>query len=260
MITMGKKTKTFQSEPEPAETVYDSSQALDRYAHRGLWYVESYLGHKYLSGSGKILDVACAGGRTAIPLADYGDFDIIGFDISFNQVRAALKTARTNNKKCAFLLCDMTNIAMSSGSIDYVLITYTSLGAITTVEDRHSVLKEVVRVLKPEGLAFISVWNILWPGKGGLEYAKWFVLWLMRLSKHYQHGKGNRVCREEGGNILWHYFFPWEAKSLFKKNGMDILEIVPYFGSWENHHTIKKNYWSLLFSQGLFFVLKKSRI
>jgi ubiquinone/menaquinone biosynthesis C-methylase UbiE len=219
--------------------------------------MEKYLFDHYLSRSGIILDIACAAGRMAIPLSSYTKSAVIGFDISFNQVREALHAARQTGANCFFFQSDMAVMALANQSIDYVFITYSSLGVLTTREERESAIKEIARVLKSDGVAFICLWNRLWPGRWGIAWAKWIVLYVLRVLKHNPHGLGNRVCWEEGGYVLCHYFTPWEARSLFEKFGFDLLTVVPFAGSWDKNRVLNNTWWTRSFGEGLYFVLTK---
>lgn len=251
------KLKIHQPKTKPSRSVYDKPATVAVYSHYRFWAVEHYLCNLYLNQPGKILDVACAAGRVSIPLAANYGFQVIGFDISGNQVKAANQKARKDKLSCYFFQSDMTSMALAGRTMDYILITYSSLGACITLEARQIALKEIARVLKSNGVAFISVWNRLWPGRFGLAWIKWIWLGLLRVFRLNPHAQGNQACWEQGEHVLWHYFWPWEARNLFKKMGFDILDIIPYSGSWHKNRMLNKNWLSKLFGQGLFFVLVK---
>jgi SAM-dependent methyltransferase len=249
--------RTYWCMPSETRQVYDDPEAVCRYSHRFLWPVEQHLCSTYLLRPGKLLDIGCAAGRMSIPLGQKGNFEVVGLDISFNQVKEASEAAGCSQVNCSFFQGDMRTLALCERTVDYVFITYTSIGALTLPEDRERCAREVSRVLKPDGIAFISVWNRLWPGRWGSSWAKWVVLWLLRVVRANGHGRGNRVCWEAGGYVLWHYFFFGEARSLFRKAGLDVLAVVPFEGSWTDNHVCGNSWWSRHFSEGLYFVLSR---
>jgi SAM-dependent methyltransferase len=221
--------------------------------------VEKKLFDWYISASGTILDVACAAGRVAIPLASCYGLQVIGFDISLNQVRAAAESGRMAQGKSSFLQSDMRAIGLFRQTVDYIFVGYTSLGALHERRDREKAVSEFARVLKPRGIGFVSVWNRLWPGFLGVNWLKWMALWFLRMFRRTPYGPGNRVCWEEGGYVLWHYFWPWEAESLFKQFGFQVLAIIPFGGAWHNNRVISDKWWSRWFGEGLYFVLVKEK-
>lgn len=245
--------------PDPSHALYDKLEAVRWYSRRGLWPIEQYVLDSYLRCPGTILDVACAAGRTAIPLSLNTKYRVIGFDISFNQVRQASQAAREAGLNCFFFQSDMTMMGLASQSVDYVIITYGSVGVFPTTEERESVLKEVSRVLKPNGVAFISIANHLWPGRWGIAWMKWVVLSILRTLKRNPHASGNRVIWEEGGYLLCHYFWPWEAECLFKKFGFHVLAVIPFSGAWDKNRLISNTWWSRWFGEGLYFVLDRGK-
>lgn len=249
--------RVYKRKPKNCQQVYDTPEAVRSYSCRGFWPVEQYLFDCYLSHPGTVLDIACAAGRISIPLAAHGEFRVIGFDISFNQVKEAAIATQDAKIGCYFMQCDMKSIALAKESVDYIFIAYTSLGALYELSDRERAVIEIARVLKPDGVAFISIWNRLWPGRWGIEWVKWIVFWLLRVLKRNPHASGNRVCWEEGGYVLWHYFWPWEAKSLFKKFGLHISAVIRFTGAWDKNRIISNTWWSRWFGEGLYFVLAK---
>ena len=253
------ETRTYRTPPADARLVYDDPETVRRYSHRSLWPVEQYLCDEYLRPPARLLDIGCAAGRMSIPLGGRDGFRVIGFDISFNQVKEAVDAADCAQADCSFFQGDMRALGLADRSVDYAFITYTSIGALTSPGDRSQCVREVARVLKPAGTAFISVWNRFWPGRFGSSWAKWLTLWLLRAVRRNPHGPGNRVCWEAGGYVLWHYFSFSEARSLFEEAGFNVLGLVPFEGAWADNRLRTNRWWSRHLSEGLYFVLRKGR-
>ncbi len=117
------------------------------------------------------LDAGCGGGRFVIAMGKLGAKKVYGIDISGDAVAAGRERAKERG---------LTNVEFQKGSVlalplsdalfDYVVCS----GVIHHTPDPYKGFQELVRVLKPGGKLFLSVY-----GKGGL---KWFVNDIFRYS------------------------------------------------------------------------------
>jgi ubiquinone/menaquinone biosynthesis C-methylase UbiE len=108
------------------------------------------------------LDAGCGGGRFVVALARLGAKKVYGIDISSASVEAACRRANDRG---------LTNTEIIEGSVlalpfpdnffDYVVCS----GVIHHTHEPYRAFRELVRVLKPGGKLFLSVY-----GKGGLEW------------------------------------------------------------------------------------------
>lgn len=110
----------------------------------------------------KCLDAGCGGGRFMVALARLGARDVKGIDIS----TTAVSLANERLKKRGLLRAEARTasvlaIPFPDHSFDYVI----SSGVIHHTPDPKGAFKELVRVLRPGGKLFLSVY-----GKGGLEW------------------------------------------------------------------------------------------
>lgn len=109
------------------------------------------------------LDAGCGGGRFVVALAELGAKEVVGVDISQEAVKAANERFSKRNLKCARAIeASVLQIPFSDNYFDYVVCS----GVIHHTPDPYRGFLELVRVLKPNGKLFLSVY-----GKGGL---KWF--------------------------------------------------------------------------------------
>jgi demethylmenaquinone methyltransferase/2-methoxy-6-polyprenyl-1,4-benzoquinol methylase len=101
------------------------------------------------SGS-KILDVATGTGKQAFAFAKKG-YDVIGIDLS----EAMLKIANRKNKyaNVKFEVADATNLPFKNNSFDVLCVSFALHDMPLNI--REKVLKEMVRVTKPEGMIVI---------------------------------------------------------------------------------------------------------
>ncbi len=109
------------------------------------------------------LDAGCGGGRFVVALAQLGAKEVKGIDISAEAVEAT--NARIQERglsQASAQQASVLQIPFADASFDYVV----SSGVIHHTPDPKTGFQELVRVLKPGGKLFLSVY-----GKGGL---KWF--------------------------------------------------------------------------------------
>lgn len=110
------------------------------------------------------LDAGCGGGRFLVALAKLGAKEVQGIDISKEAVLAANQRLASRGLTAGRAQVDsVLEIPFSNHYFDYVLCS----GVIHHTPNPGKGFKELVRVLKPGGKIFLSVY-----GKWGL---KWFV-------------------------------------------------------------------------------------
>lgn len=113
-----------------------------------------------LDKSWNILDLACGYGRYTIPLAEMG-FRISGIDITPDFIQNASEAANLKGLSVDFRVGDMRNLPYQDESFDAVLCMWNSFSEMTTLKDQQLSIREMGRVLKPEGMALIEVRNHL---------------------------------------------------------------------------------------------------
>jgi ubiquinone/menaquinone biosynthesis C-methylase UbiE len=108
----------------------------------------------------KILDLGCGGGRTTVPLFKMG-FKVTGVDISKNLIK------QLNKKFPEIDACvgDAANLKFQKNSFDIVLFSHSGIDCLYPKEKRIKCLKEIYRVLKPQGFFIFSSHTIALPLK-----------------------------------------------------------------------------------------------
>jgi len=103
---------------------------------------------------GKLLELGCGAGNLSIALAEKG-FDVFGVDFSQTAINWAKENAKQCGKNIEFEVADVCNlVSLENESFDIAYDGYCFhciLG-----ENRAIALTEWKRILKPEGLLFIS--------------------------------------------------------------------------------------------------------
>lgn len=134
----------------------DSAEAYDAlYAEHGLSQIESFylwlMDRLALPSSGALLDVSCGAGEVA-RLASERGLHAAGVDISL----AAVRTAQHNIGSGARVAVSQgEHLPFADASFDFV----TSIGSLEHYVDPAQGVREMARVLRPDGQAFVLVPN-----------------------------------------------------------------------------------------------------
>ncbi len=104
-----------------------------------------------------ILDLACGQGRHSIELAKQGFTNITGLDRSHYLIRKAKSAMQQEGHKITFKEGDARKLPFAADTFDIVMILGNSFGYFESNEDDLMILKEVFRVMKPDGTFLIDV-------------------------------------------------------------------------------------------------------
>ena len=155
--------------PSTHEGVFDDEDFAEKYArqHRRM---AGRFGQEYsdkLSSrgfqKGKILDVGCGFGGTAIVLAQsFPDSEVIGIDLSEPLLKRANMAAQSANldKRVRFEKADVQQIPYEADSFDVAL----NLNMAHLVEDPVRMLNGIERVLASSGFLFVADLRRSWAG------------------------------------------------------------------------------------------------
>jgi|GEM_PF-1136796 len=114
----------------------------------------------------KTLDLGCGSGRFSVGAAGLS-FNVTGVDITPEAVQAAKDRAKNSNiTNVNFLVGDMTELPFKDNEFDYVFCPRFSINAVATIDKRKQAIKEMTRVVKPDGLVFVESFNKFYCGTG----------------------------------------------------------------------------------------------
>jgi ubiquinone/menaquinone biosynthesis C-methylase UbiE len=113
---------------------------------RALALTQKLLSHVETNGSQRFLDVGCGNGLVSRYLAREYDGEVTGIDIDPEQIELARRDSAGVENVC-FLEDDAAELPFPDNSFDIVF----SLGALHYISNWLDVLKEIKRVLKPDG-------------------------------------------------------------------------------------------------------------
>jgi ubiquinone/menaquinone biosynthesis C-methylase UbiE len=104
------------------------------------------------------VDLGCGNGRHLLPLAQQC-YHAIGFDISDNLLRITAQKLQQNHiTNTSLIQGDLCTLPFNQNRIDHG-IYIAALHNIDKRKNRIQSLKELYRILKPNGTALISVWS-----------------------------------------------------------------------------------------------------
>jgi tRNA (uracil-5-)-methyltransferase TRM9 len=178
---------------------------------------------------GKLLNVGCGHGADFLPFKD--KFELFGVDFSSEMIKMARRYSHKFQFPVNLQVAGATNLPFKDQSFDWAIAVAT-YHHIKGREEQLRAFKELKRVMKPDGEAFITVWNRCQP-------RFWF------------KGKETAVpWRAKEQTVLRYYylFTYWEIEGLVKKAGFKLLKSFP-----ENSYHLPIKY----FSRNICLLVKK---
>lgn len=107
---------------------------------------------QYITSGDKVLDLGCGNGRFSDA---FNNVDYIGVDNS----KEMIKIARAGHAQADFQVADALNLPFPDNYFDKVF-SFAVFHHIPSKELRAEFLKEAKRILKPQGLLLLTVWNL----------------------------------------------------------------------------------------------------
>ncbi len=105
----------------------------------------------------RMLDLACGQGRHLIEMGTRGQFDLFGMDRSRYLIQRAKSISKKKGLSINFKEGDARKLPYPNDTFNYVTILGNSFGYFEATEDDIKILKEIFRVLKPEGKLLMDV-------------------------------------------------------------------------------------------------------
>jgi len=202
--------------------------ATDYSASRPASWRELSIFNDLVKDGDRVLDLGCGHGRL-IELFPGKNINYLGVDSSKN----LLDIARKRYPKYNFLLADALNLPLPNDLFD-AIFSIAVLHHIPSHELRIKFFEEVKRVLKPNGILVLTVWNL-------------FRLKTLPLLLRYSLLKTLGLSKLEYGDVLvpwankakryYHYFTKKEMRKLAEEAGFEIVEI----GSLKNIRNRRAN-------------------
>lgn len=171
---------------------------------------------KYIKAGEKVLDLGCGNGRLFAILKDK-NVDYLGVDNSEKLIEIAKKI----HPRAKFQVADALNLPFPNNCFDKIFCIAV-LHHIPSDELRNQFISEAKRVLKPEGLLILTVWN-LWQRFSLIKLIiKFTILKIFR--KVELDLKDIFVPWQKTLNRYIHCFTKSELRKLVKKTGLKVKE------------------------------------
>ena len=154
---------------------------------------------------GKLLNIGCAHGPDFLPFKN--GFELYGVDFSSKMLQFAQKYAKKYKLSVNIIEADAQHLPYANESFDWA-IAIATYHHIEDHEERLQALRELQRVLKPQGEAFITVWN-RWQPRFWLKTRNIRVPWKSRKKTLYRY---------------YYLFSYYELEKLVKRAGFQLIK------------------------------------
>jgi ubiquinone/menaquinone biosynthesis C-methylase UbiE len=179
---------------------------------------------------GCLLNLGCAHGPDFTPFAS--NFELHGVDLSGEMLRFARKYAQKFEFRVNLAQADVRSLPYGDSTFDHA-ISVATYHHVEGEAERLAALRELNRVLKPGGEAFITVWNRWQP-------RFWF------------KGRDITVPWRTRGKILRRYYYLFSYRELEKLAGEAGLEMMASFPEYGYRFLTK------YFSKNICLLLRKA--
>lgn len=221
------KKETAQKILEETERSYNSIATDFNQTRNYLWPgLKDF--KKYIKSGDKILDLGCGNGKLRL-LFKETDIDYVGVDNSSELLKIAEKRLNFKLPRQKFIKANILNLPFPDNSFDVVFFVAV-LHHIPSKIFRQQVLREIRRVLKPNGILIMTNWNRYQKRGPQLKYIiKYTLLKIIGRSEldfkdTYLPWMGGKAYR------YYHAFTLGELRKLVEKSGLKIQE--NYLAYW----------------------------
>jgi len=157
---------------------------------------------------GSLLNVGSGHGPDFLPFKD--NFDLYGVDFSAGMISMGLRYSRKFGFPVKLQVADARALPFSGNTFDWA-IAVAAYHHLQGRDEQIKALRELLRVLKPGGEAFLTVWNHCQP-------RFWF------------KGRETAVPWKAQGQVVQRYYYLftyWEFENVVKKAGFRLLKSFP---------------------------------
>ena len=181
-------------------------------------------------GEGRLLNLGCAHGPDFLPFKPV--FELHGADLSTEMLRFARKYSSKFDFRVHLTAADVRSLPYCDNTFDFA-VSVATYHHVKGKADKLAALRELKRVLKPGGEAFITVWN-RWQPRFWFKGREVAVPWRTREKTLYRY---------------YYLFTYFELESLVNEAG---LEVIQSFSEHDYRFPIK------YFSRNICLLLRKA--
>lgn len=170
----------------------------------------------YIKDSDFLVDLGCGNGRFYNFIKKYRKIKYLGIDNS----EKLLNHAQKQFKDAKFLKANILELPLENGKTD-IAAAIATLHHIPSKKFRKQTITEISRILKKNGYAIITVWNLFQP-----KYKKY--IWQARLRHILSLGRYDSrdtfiPWAKTGIKRYYYAFTPKELRKLLEKSGFTII-------------------------------------
>ncbi|TET46270.1 MAG: class I SAM-dependent methyltransferase [Dehalococcoidia bacterium] len=159
-------------------------------------------------GEGRLLNLGCAHGPDFLPFKP--DFELHGADLSTEMLRFARKYSSKFDFRVHLTAADVRSLPYCDNTFDFA-VSVATYHHVKGKADKLAALRELKRVLKPGGEAFITVWN-RWQPRFWFKGREVAVPWRTREKTFYRY---------------YYLFTYFELESLVNEAGLEMIKSFP---------------------------------
>ncbi|MFH1938543.1 MAG: class I SAM-dependent methyltransferase [bacterium] len=225
--------KSFTTE----KTVSDYTKAVKEI---GLWDSEKMMIKKYFKPEDRILDIGCGAGRTTIGLYEFGYHLAEGLDLSEAMIAQARRISKELNYNITFRVGDAAYLDYNDETFSAAFFSFNGIMQIPGSKNRIKVLKEIKRILKPEGYFLFTTHD----REGSKEYESFWKeekrKWALHIEDKSLHEFGDRVIEMEERDTFLHFPTREEVISSLEEAGFRLIEGILRSELCEESEEVKK--------------------
>lgn len=208
---------------------FSSDEVADRFvsdATAGLSIEEQVVLTRYFpTDGGSVLDLGCGAGRTTVALERMG-FDVVGIDLT----KSLVQRAQALFPNVELLASNATTLPFEDETFDAAFFSYYGIDYIVPEENRYRALREIRRVLRPNGTFIFNSHN-LWstyvvrsPGIEGVRDFLTFWSHNIRKNRLFSQCKSDTMVRN--GPVETYYIRPADQKQQLRNCGFEVVDTV----------------------------------
>ncbi|WP_375612082.1 MULTISPECIES: bifunctional 2-polyprenyl-6-hydroxyphenol methylase/3-demethylubiquinol 3-O-methyltransferase UbiG [unclassified Bartonella] len=174
----------------------------------------------------KILDIGCGGGLLSEPMARLGAI-VVGVDASQTNIEVAKTHAAQNDLSIDYRTTTAEVLANEGEKFDIIL----NMEVVEHVADVNLFIEATAKMLKPQGVMFVSTLNRTWKAWGlAIVGAEYILRWLPKGTHDYKK-----------------FLKPLELKNFLSKNALTVVDEIgitynPLNDSWNRSKDMGVNY------------------
>jgi SAM-dependent methyltransferase len=255
----------FERKPLSTISKYINNHSSKRLQDYQLWFINVLRLLERLINidkDTKILDAGCGTGWFT-QLATKKGLNCIGYDTSWQLIEYAMEWSKRESIDAKFVEGDLTKIDFDDETFDLCV----SMSALEHIKDWKAALKEIHRVLRPDGLLYINTTNGFHPKSGEVAFPLF-----PYLPKNLQHKITVMRDGEDAviSGMAWNHFNPIKLRKFLKEeigfsNVFDKIDIArvndlkgykkiiaPILNSVRKHHILRYPLYFLMGSTNIY--------